>query len=246
MNQELGAQAFTHGSDVYFGAGKSPGNNELTAHELTHVVQQGTAPDIKQQPTNERSNTNIQSKKIHTKMAGQVVQFYPGDGMVPPGDCSWARYKALLVAVESTKKVTATLGRCYDTDDCVTLATKIAAATAEIAARTAMATTCFKGGDKIHRDHIEQTTNMMMRCYRYFDDSNCPQQLVQVMEEVVERTQRLVEAGLTIAAIAALIVAIIALGKAILAVGVAGSIAAGILAVIAALELALKQIQQAH
>jgi hypothetical protein len=40
MNQELGAQAFTHGSDVYFGQGKSPGNNELTAHELTHVVQQ--------------------------------------------------------------------------------------------------------------------------------------------------------------------------------------------------------------
>jgi hypothetical protein len=40
MNQELGAQAFTHGSDVYFGEGKEPGNNELTAHELTHVVQQ--------------------------------------------------------------------------------------------------------------------------------------------------------------------------------------------------------------
>jgi hypothetical protein len=40
MNQELGAQAFTHGSDVYFGQGKQPGNNELTAHELTHVVQQ--------------------------------------------------------------------------------------------------------------------------------------------------------------------------------------------------------------
>ncbi len=40
MNKELNAQAFTHGSDVYFGAGKSPGQNELTAHELTHVVQQ--------------------------------------------------------------------------------------------------------------------------------------------------------------------------------------------------------------
>jgi len=40
MNRELGAQAFTHGSDVYFGTGKPPGNNELTAHELTHVVQQ--------------------------------------------------------------------------------------------------------------------------------------------------------------------------------------------------------------
>ncbi|MEQ8974252.1 MAG: DUF4157 domain-containing protein [Coleofasciculus sp. C1-SOL-03] len=41
MNKELGAQAFTHGSDIYFGAGKLPGNNELTAHELTHVMQQG-------------------------------------------------------------------------------------------------------------------------------------------------------------------------------------------------------------
>ncbi|MFN6482026.1 MULTISPECIES: DUF4157 domain-containing protein [unclassified Nostoc] len=47
MNQELGAQAFTHGNDVYFGAGKSPGNNELTAHELTHVVQQTGALERK-------------------------------------------------------------------------------------------------------------------------------------------------------------------------------------------------------
>jgi len=44
MNRELGAQAFTHGSDIYFGSGKA-GNNELTAHELTHVVQQ-TSPQI--------------------------------------------------------------------------------------------------------------------------------------------------------------------------------------------------------
>ncbi|NJM22527.1 MAG: DUF4157 domain-containing protein [Richelia sp. RM2_1_2] len=40
MNKELGAQAFAHGSDIYYGAGKSPGNNELTAHELTHTIQQ--------------------------------------------------------------------------------------------------------------------------------------------------------------------------------------------------------------
>ena len=40
MNQALGAQAFTHGHDVYFGAGKSPAISDLTAHELTHVVQQ--------------------------------------------------------------------------------------------------------------------------------------------------------------------------------------------------------------
>jgi hypothetical protein len=51
MNRELGAQAFAHGSDVYFGAGKSPGNNELTAHELTHVVQQTGGSQIQRQPS---------------------------------------------------------------------------------------------------------------------------------------------------------------------------------------------------
>jgi hypothetical protein len=40
MNKDLQAQAFTHGSDIYYGAGKSPGQNDLTAHELTHVIQQ--------------------------------------------------------------------------------------------------------------------------------------------------------------------------------------------------------------
>jgi Domain of unknown function (DUF4157) len=40
MNQAVGAHAFTHGSDIYFGAGSSPTNLELTAHELTHVLQQ--------------------------------------------------------------------------------------------------------------------------------------------------------------------------------------------------------------
>jgi|GEM_PF-2576753 len=47
MNKELSAQAFTHGSDIYFNAGKyEPGSQEgkgLLAHELTHVVQQGSA-----------------------------------------------------------------------------------------------------------------------------------------------------------------------------------------------------------
>ena len=40
ISRDLNAQAFTHKQDVYFGAGKTPGNNALTAHELTHVVQQ--------------------------------------------------------------------------------------------------------------------------------------------------------------------------------------------------------------
>ncbi|HKZ69167.1 MAG TPA: DUF4157 domain-containing protein, partial [Anaerolineales bacterium] len=44
LNQDLSAQAFTHGGDIYFGAGKyDPGSSagkQLLAHELTHVVQQ--------------------------------------------------------------------------------------------------------------------------------------------------------------------------------------------------------------
>jgi hypothetical protein len=40
MNQQLQAQAFTHGNHIYYGAGKFPGKNELTAHELTHTIQQ--------------------------------------------------------------------------------------------------------------------------------------------------------------------------------------------------------------
>ncbi len=44
MNKNLNAQAFTHGSDIYFNSGKYNSNNKegwhLLAHELTHVVQQ--------------------------------------------------------------------------------------------------------------------------------------------------------------------------------------------------------------
>jgi hypothetical protein len=40
MNRALNAQAFTHKQNIYFGAGKSAGKDALTAHELTHVLQQ--------------------------------------------------------------------------------------------------------------------------------------------------------------------------------------------------------------
>jgi len=44
MNRELGAQAFTHGQDIYFNNGKynpdTSSGKRLLAHELTHVVQQ--------------------------------------------------------------------------------------------------------------------------------------------------------------------------------------------------------------
>lgn len=46
MNNDLHAQAFTHGSDIYFNEGKfnvsSKEGSRLLAHELTHVVQQNS------------------------------------------------------------------------------------------------------------------------------------------------------------------------------------------------------------
>src|SRR5262249_3185291 len=45
LSSDLGAQAFTHGGDIYFSHGKfapeSAQGRHLLAHELTHVVQQG-------------------------------------------------------------------------------------------------------------------------------------------------------------------------------------------------------------
>ncbi|WP_299551354.1 DUF4157 domain-containing protein [Seonamhaeicola sp.] len=47
MSKSIGAQAFTHGNDIYFNEGKyNPGSDSgkhLLAHELTHTVQQGAS-----------------------------------------------------------------------------------------------------------------------------------------------------------------------------------------------------------
>ncbi len=60
MNKDLHAQAFTHGSDIYFNSGKYNTSNtsgkHLLAHELTHTMQQGATgiqkkavPDVQKQ-----------------------------------------------------------------------------------------------------------------------------------------------------------------------------------------------------
>ncbi|MBB4079707.1 hypothetical protein GGR28_002332 [Lewinella aquimaris] len=47
LSNQIGAQAFTHGNDVYFNSGTynpgSVGGQRLLAHELTHTVQQGAS-----------------------------------------------------------------------------------------------------------------------------------------------------------------------------------------------------------
>ena len=65
MNKELGAQAFAHGNDIYYGAGKSPGNNELTAHELTHTIQQTGGVGLQKPPQIKEIGEDKQSQLSH-------------------------------------------------------------------------------------------------------------------------------------------------------------------------------------
>ncbi len=61
MNRDLNAQAFTHKQDVYFGAGKAPAKDALTAHELTHVVQQ--TGGIARQPSRDFQHNAMRFRK---------------------------------------------------------------------------------------------------------------------------------------------------------------------------------------
>jgi hypothetical protein len=77
LSDHLNAQAFTHGKDVYFGAGKSPGVDPLTAHELTHVVQQ-TGPGvanpkrIARSPDDDKKKAGALSKELQALIDGAV------------------------------------------------------------------------------------------------------------------------------------------------------------------------------
>jgi hypothetical protein len=57
LNKQLGARAFTTGSDIFFRQGEynpsSSGGQELLAHELTHVVQQGGAGSVQKKQDEE-------------------------------------------------------------------------------------------------------------------------------------------------------------------------------------------------
>jgi hypothetical protein len=228
------ATAYTVGQDMVFREGAyAPGTaagRRLIAHELTHVVQQAsipTPPRASRQPLTEDVSgvPYAAGVELRSGVASSVIQRWPGDGMVPPGDCSWATYLGLRGSVETAKAVVSMVGACSAGDNCNTLALKIAAITAEIAARVALDTTCFKGGDTGHRQQLQDKINMLNRCYRFFADSNCPPELVAAMAVVVDRAREVIAGAAVVVAIAlvvALVAAIIALVDVIAALLAAG------------------------
>ncbi|WP_010177188.1 eCIS core domain-containing protein [Aquimarina agarilytica] len=64
MNKELGARAFTHGSDIYFNKGEynpsTSSGQHLLAHELTHTVQQGAAVRTKPKQSYHKTAPKVQ------------------------------------------------------------------------------------------------------------------------------------------------------------------------------------------
>jgi hypothetical protein len=85
MNQDVSAQAFAHGQDVYFGAGKAPGKDALTAHELTHVVQQTGASAINTQEIqayHDRQNIKYISQAAIQRDDQTVKSNHPQEGLL--------------------------------------------------------------------------------------------------------------------------------------------------------------------
>lgn len=77
MSSALGAQAFTHGSDIYFNEGKyQPETSEgkhLLAHELTHTVQQGAA--VKRSPDPQISSAQPQVQRLPWAIREGLAEF---------------------------------------------------------------------------------------------------------------------------------------------------------------------------
>jgi hypothetical protein len=89
MNKELNAQAFTHGSDIYFNSGKydpqTATGKQLLAHELTHVVQQQRGEMIQRQ----KGKTKPWIKKVLVNLSPPQSAALEWDGTPPAGTDSF-------------------------------------------------------------------------------------------------------------------------------------------------------------
>ncbi len=88
MSSSINAQAFTHGNNIYFNAGKynpdTGGGKHLLAHELTHTIQQGAAKSV--QPflsTNKASFGGRQSSLSNNSLSAQRKNTSPNVSLNP-------------------------------------------------------------------------------------------------------------------------------------------------------------------
>ena len=114
LSQDLGAKAFTHGSDIYFNQGQyNPNSSEgkhLLAHELTHTVQQGASTRLKpaEIQRQEEENEDLAQELAEAEREQKAA--------IDPGPAEQARQQADKEAAEAEqaaeeKAPTATFGK---------------------------------------------------------------------------------------------------------------------------------------
>jgi uncharacterized Zn finger protein len=85
MNSDIGARAFTNGSDVYFNKGEynpsSKGGQHLLAHELTHTVQQGASSESiqKKDIVIQRKTAKESAERIEHSLQGYTTTYWSGE-----------------------------------------------------------------------------------------------------------------------------------------------------------------------
>lgn len=73
--RDINARAFTHRNNIFLGAGQSENDVGLMAHELTHTVQQGSAPGLQRKTPESASEDPGVSKPLSlTKGDEEIVQ----------------------------------------------------------------------------------------------------------------------------------------------------------------------------
>lgn len=103
LNRSIQAKAFTTGQDVFFRHGaydpSSRGGQELIAHELTHVVQQGSASHITQVQSKENQESEISIFSFIKGQDGSKIQRYTD--MV---EDDWTRERAAYFMMHKQQK----------------------------------------------------------------------------------------------------------------------------------------------
>lgn len=93
LSHAVQAQAFTHGADIYLGAGHSdltsPGGQRLLAHELTHTLQQGAVSPQASVPTADNGLASIQ-RKVGFEL--ELLVLVDINGRPPPEKSFLGRY----------------------------------------------------------------------------------------------------------------------------------------------------------
>lgn len=100
---DINAKAFTHGNNIFLGAGQSSSDLGLMAHELTHTVQQGASPALQRAPLANAAplssaSTTDSVQRISLPSVDDVVGALEdaGDAMGDAADTVWDTGEALV------------------------------------------------------------------------------------------------------------------------------------------------------